>query len=123
MLFLTIVTTFISAIALAAPTSLEARAASCAPTSYTLSAYSLTAPTGPIGFARVEFNLKSNFADTAGIDDPVINGSHCAAMGTPLPNSNECDVPGRKLLFDLRASQEKARYQITHTWVCNGYVH
>lgn len=119
MLFTTLATGLLATVALAAPTALEVRATSCAPTSYTLTGFSLTTAAG---FAAVDFDLKSTFADATGITDSVANGSHCAAQGKTIPNSNACDAPARKLLFDLRGPQNTAHYQITHTWVCNGYV-
>lgn len=104
-------------VALAAPTTVEAEAANCAPSSYTISDFHIN--TSP-GRSSVGFNFKSNYAGAYGIVDPVASGVLCAAAGDVIPNNNACNAPERKLLFDLRASPEKARYQITHTWVCNG---
>jgi hypothetical protein len=115
-MLLTTIPLFIS-VALAAPAALSTRAEPCAPTSYTISGYSLSYSSTA---AVVDFNVKSTFASTTGIVDSVINGSSCHAEGASIPNSNECSAPGRKLLFDLRAPQDQARYQITHTWVCDG---
>jgi hypothetical protein len=105
---------------LAAPAPLSVRATDpCAPTSYTLSAFTLT--TSP-SFASVAFTFTSSFASTLNISDAVVSGATCSASGASLPNTNVCDVADRKLLFDLRSAQEGARYQITHTWACDGYV-
>ncbi|KAF1843315.1 uncharacterized protein K460DRAFT_357064 [Cucurbitaria berberidis CBS 394.84] len=103
---------------LAAPSSLSARAGDeqCAPTSYTLSNYTLSTSGS---YAFVDFNFKSTFTDNSIINDAVIDGANCKADGPTIPNNNECRVEGRKLLFDLRGPQEQAFYQITHTWVCN----
>ncbi|KAF2824333.1 hypothetical protein CC86DRAFT_54283 [Ophiobolus disseminans] len=117
MLFTTITTLFLSSVAFAAPTALDARAENCAPTSYTISDFFLSTSSS---HAVVSFHFQSTFADTTGIDDSVTNGSTCYAEGASIPNSNECSAPRRKLLFDLRGPQNTARYQITHTWVCNG---
>jgi hypothetical protein len=119
MLFSTLTTVLFSSVALAAPAALEARAENCAPTTYTLSEFSAAFFDN---FAAVDFTIKSSFADVNGIDDPVTGSSNCRAEGASIPNSNECNAPGRKLLFDLRGPQNTAHYQITHTWVCNGYV-
>ena len=91
----------------------------CAPASYTISDYTLTiSPTS----GSVDLNFKSTFPSPATITDAVQNGAHCSASGASVPNSNECQVANRRLLFDLRGPQEQAYYQITHTWSCNGYV-
>jgi hypothetical protein len=119
MRFFILATVLLHSAVLAAPAVLEARTGEpCAPISYILSDYILvtSAKSG-----SVNFDLQSNFAPGAAIEDTVIRGANCKASGTPqLPNNNECGVLDRKLLFDLRATQEGARYQITHTWVCNG---
>lgn len=91
----------------------------CTPTSYTLSDYTLTTSATS---ASVTFTFQSSFANTTGITDSVIDTATCVAEGASLPNSNVCDVEGRRLLFDLRAPQEQAYYQITHTWSCDGCV-
>ncbi|KAF2035158.1 hypersensitive response inducing protein 1 [Setomelanomma holmii] len=113
----TIISLVLPALALAAPATFDVRAEKCAPTSYTLSDYTLAISNTS---AYVNFNFKSNFADTTGIDDSVITGANCNASGSSIPNSNVCSTPNRKLLFDLRAPQDQAHYQITHTWVCDG---
>ena len=119
MLFTTIATLLLAATAFAAPTAVESRADNCAPTSYTIPDFWLSIAAG-VG-ANVSFNVKSTFADMNGIEDAVTTGPLCHAEGRPtLPNSNACLVPFRRLLFELRAPQDKARYQITHTWICNG---
>jgi hypothetical protein len=107
----TILTLFSAGIALSAPTSRDDSA--CTPVSYTLSDYSLT--TSPSS-GVVDFKLTSFFSVGNG-PDPVQYGAHCHSSGA---NSNECDVAGRRLLFDLRGPLEQAYYQITHTWVCGG---
>lgn len=117
MRFSTITTVLLPSIALAAPTALQVRAEPCAPTSYTLSDFTLETSST---HGEVNFNFKSTFADTTGIEDSLINGSTCHGEGASVPNNNVCNAPDRKLLFDLRAEQNAARYQITHTWVCNG---
>jgi hypothetical protein len=120
MRFITITSLLLPSVILAAPTALDARAdESCAPISYTLSDFILATSSSA---ASVDFNFESTFANTSGIQDSVIGGANCYATGVSIPNNNVCDVPDRKLLFDLRAAQDKARYQITHTWICNGYV-
>jgi hypothetical protein len=121
MRLITLTTLFLPTAILAAPAPLSARADNdpCAPTSYTLSAFTLT--TSP-SFASVAFTFTSSFASTLNISDAVVSGATCSASGTSLPNNNVCDVADRKLLFDLRSAQEGARYQITHTWICDGYV-
>ncbi|KAL5119431.1 hypothetical protein ACEQ8H_002700 [Pleosporales sp. CAS-2024a] len=118
MLLPSFITLVLPALALPAPAILLgcAAAQSCAPTVYTLSNFTLST----LPAASVTFNFQSTFADSADIDDAVIAGAVCHAEGTSIPNNNECNVPNRKLLFDLRAAQEEAHYQITHTWVCNG---
>jgi hypothetical protein len=118
MRFTTLTAFLLPSAILAVPTALETRAdENCTPSSYTLSDFTLvTSPTA----AYLNFNFKSTFANTAGIVDSVITGSNCQASGSSIPNSNVCSAPDRKLLFDLRAPQDQARYQITHTWVCNG---
>ncbi|KNG52218.1 hypersensitive response inducing protein 1 [Stemphylium lycopersici] len=92
--------------------------AACAPISYTISNYTLT--TSPSS-GTVAFTFKSNFSDSGDIIDAVQNGACCSASGASVPNANACDVPGRRLLFDLRGPQEQAYYQITHTWTCEGF--
>jgi hypothetical protein len=116
MLF-TILTAVLPAIALAAPTAVSVRAESCAPNSYTISDFTLSTSATS---AYLDFNFKSSFASDVGIVDTVISGANCHADGASIPNANECRVADRKLLFDLRAPQDQARYQITHTWTCNG---
>ena len=118
MRFNTLATILLPTAILAAPSSLSARAGDeqCAPTAYTLSDYTLTASGS---YAYVNFNFKSTFSDSTIIKDVVIGGANCQADGPTIPNSNECRVEGRKLLFDLRGPQEQAYYQITHTWTCN----
>ncbi|KAH7359552.1 hypothetical protein BKA66DRAFT_427227 [Pyrenochaeta sp. MPI-SDFR-AT-0127] len=115
----TLAAVLLPSVIFAAPSTLVARASDelCAPTSYTLSDYILVTSASS---AYVNFNLKSAFADTTIITDAVIGGANCVADGPTIPNSNECRVEGRRLLFDLRAPQDQAYYQITHTWICNG---
>jgi hypothetical protein len=113
-------TLLLPTVILAAPTILDTRADEpCAPTSYSLSDYTLDISSTA---ASVNFTLQSTFTDTTAIQDAVITGANCHAEGASIPNNNVCDVANRKLLFDLRDRQEKAHYQITHTWICNGYV-
>ncbi|PSN69253.1 hypothetical protein BS50DRAFT_336804 [Corynespora cassiicola Philippines] len=106
---------------LASPTPLVPRQDdACAPTSYTITNYSYTAVSGKD--AHLSFDFQPNFSDPSIISDPVGASTSCtidAPSGT-IPNSNECSSPGRSLLLDLRAPQEQAYYQITHTWGCNG---
>jgi hypothetical protein len=65
--------------------------------------------------------VKSRFADLTGITDVIADGTTCHADGSPIPNNdNTCNKTERKLIWDLRDSQEKTHYQFTHTWVCNG---
>jgi hypothetical protein len=117
MLFETLTAIILPGIALAAPTGVSVRSEPCAPTSYTISDFTLSTSTTS---AYLDFNFKSSFASTTGIEDAVISGANCHADGASIPNANQCSVADRKLLFDLRAPQDKARYQITHTWTCNG---
>jgi hypothetical protein len=117
MRFTTITALLLPAVALAAPATVDVRAEKCAPTSYTLSYYVLAVSGSS---AYVNFNFESNFADTNGIEDSVITGANCNASGSSIPNNNVCSAPDRKLLFDLRAPQDQAHYQITHTWICDG---
>jgi hypothetical protein len=118
MRFNTITTLLLPSVILAAPAALDARADdACAPTSYTLSDFRLVTSSST---ATVDFNFKSTFANTTGIEDSVTSGANCYVTGASIPNNNVCDVADRKLLFDLRAPQDEARYQITHTWVCDG---
>lgn len=109
---------FFASVAVASPAALNMRAdEACTPTSYTISEYSLvTSPTS----GSVHFTFQSAFASGATIVDSVQNGALCSASDSSVPNSNECQVPSRRLLFDLRGPQEQAYYQITHTWSCNG---
>ncbi|KAF2850534.1 hypothetical protein T440DRAFT_396639 [Plenodomus tracheiphilus IPT5] len=119
MLYLSILTTLLlSTTTFGLPSPLLPNAEdSCTPTSYTLSAYTLSiSPTS----AQVSFTLRSNFTNTSAIVDSVINGAQCTAAGSVIPNNNECEVDNRKLLFDLRGPQEEAYYQISHTWACGG---
>jgi hypothetical protein len=119
MRFTSILSAVFATAIMAAPTIVEIRGdETCAPVSYTISDYVLT--TGP-GTGSVDFNMKSFFSVDNNVD-PVQYGAHCHAAGSSVPNSNECDVANRRLLFDLRGPQEQAYYQITHTWTCNGYV-
>ncbi|RMZ73410.1 hypersensitive response inducing 1 [Pyrenophora seminiperda CCB06] len=100
-----------------APATLHARGdETCTPVSYTISDYTLT--TSPTSGA-VNFTIKSLFS-IGSLNDSVQSGAHCSASGTSVPNSNECQVANRRLLFDLRGPQDQAYYQITHTWSCNG---
>jgi hypothetical protein len=119
MRFSTIFTILLPSVVLAAPAVLSARADEpCAPMSYTLRDYTLVTS---VSSAYVNFNFQSSFAPGAAVEDAVVRGANCNASGTPeLPNNNVCGVDDRKLLFDLRAAQNSARYQVTHTWVCNG---
>lgn len=114
----TLTAVLLAAGALALPSHVYRRAEEhCAPVSYTISSYKLeTSATA----ARVAFNLASHFTNATDIVDTVMNGAHCEASGPTLPNNNECQVDARRLLFDLRAPQEKGYYQITHTWTCDG---
>lgn len=118
MRFTPLTTLLLPSAILAASSNLVTRAGDelCAPTSYTLSDYVLVTSASS---AYLNFNFKSAFADTTIVTDPVIGGASCVADGSTIPNSNECRVNGRRLLFDLRAPQDQAYYQITHTWTCN----
>lgn len=109
---------FFASVAMASPAALNMRAdQACTPTSYTVSEYTLvTSPTS----GSVHFTFQSAFAPGATINDSVQSGAQCSASDASIPNSNECQVPNRRLLFDLRGPQEQAYYQITHTWSCNG---
>jgi hypothetical protein len=117
MRFTSILPAIFASAVMAAPTTLEIRSdEACTPVSYTISDYVLSI--GP-GLGAVDFNMKSFFSVGNNVD-PVQYGAHCHGAGTSVPNSNECDVAGRRLLFDLRGPQEQAYYQVTHTWTCNG---
>lgn len=117
MRFTSLTTFLLPATILALPNSLDARTDPCAPTSYSLTDFTLvTSATS----AYLNFNFKSSFANTANIEDSVITGSNCQASGPSIPNNNACSAPNRNLLFDLRGPQDTAHYQITHTWKCNG---
>jgi hypothetical protein len=107
-----------SSATMASPATLSMRGdEACTPTAYTISDYTLvTSPTS----ASVDFTFKSTFSSADTINDSVQDGAHCSASGSSVPNSNECQVANRRLLFDLRGPQEQAYYQITHTWSCNG---
>ncbi|KAF2125146.1 hypothetical protein P153DRAFT_370464 [Dothidotthia symphoricarpi CBS 119687] len=114
----TILTFVFSSTILAAPTAIQARGdEQCTPESYTVSDYTLATSASS---AYVSFNFKSKFANSTAVQDVVMNGANCQADGPQLPNSNECNVADRKLLFDLRGPQQEGYYQITHTWSCNG---
>jgi hypothetical protein len=117
--FSTIFTILLPSAVLAAPALLSARVDEpCAPISYTLRDYTLVTSANS---SYVNFNFQSTFAPGAAVKDAVVYGANCNASGIPeLPNNNVCGVADRKLLFDLRAAQNGARYQITHTWVCDG---
>lgn len=118
MYFSNILPVVFAAAAIAAPTTMNGRGEEgCVPTSYTISDYKLvTSPTS----GRVDFKFKSVFPTGSTIDDPVQAGAHCSGSGTSVPNSNECQVANRRLLFDLRGPQDEAYYQITHSWTCSG---
>jgi hypothetical protein len=118
MRFTTIITFLLPAVILAAPAVLEARAGEyCAPTSYTLTDFIYETK---LNSASIAFKFKSTFADINGINDTVIDGADCNTGSiSSIPNNNVCNVPDRKLLFDLRGPPDTAHYQITHTWVCN----
>lgn len=116
MIFSTFIT-LLPVVALAAPTALQVRASeSCAPTSYTVSDFSLSTSEST---ASVMFNFKSTFDAESNITDIVTTGATCSATGDSIPNNNECQVPARKLLFDLAGPQGSAKYRVTHFWVCN----
>ncbi|USP74671.1 hypothetical protein yc1106_01945 [Curvularia clavata] len=107
-----------ASIAMAVPATLITRDdAACTPSSYTISDYTLT--TSPTS-GSVDFTFTSAFSSSDTITDLVQDGAHCSAWGPSVPNSNECQVANRRLLFDLRGPQDQAYYQITHTWSCNG---
>ncbi|CAI9636076.1 hypothetical protein GT037_001100 [Alternaria burnsii] len=118
MYFSNILPVAFTAAAIAAPTTMNGRGEEgCVPTSYTISDYKLvTSPTS----GSVDFTFKSVFPTGSTIDDPVQVGAHCSGSGTSVPNSNECQVANRRLLFDLRGPQDEAYYQITHSWTCSG---
>ncbi|KAF1913320.1 hypothetical protein BDU57DRAFT_351397 [Ampelomyces quisqualis] len=117
MRFSTIVTLLLPTAILAAPTVLEARAAeSCAPSSYTLSKFNLQT-SDTVG--KVNFEFKSQFANATAVKDAIIKGVTCQAEGPVLPNSGNVCGTEFGLQFDLRAPQDKAHYQITHSWHCN----
>ncbi|KAK1909786.1 hypothetical protein P3342_007958 [Pyrenophora teres f. teres] len=112
----TITAVFASAV-IAAPATLNVRDDEiCTPVSYTISDYTLTTSSTS---GIVDFTFQSAFSVRT-LDDPVQSGAHCGASGVSVPNSNECQVANRRLLFDLRGPQEQAYYQIMHTWSCNG---
>jgi hypothetical protein len=118
--FSTIVTMLLPTAVLAAPTILDARAdESCYPSSYTLSDYILKT-SDTVG--KVNFKFTSQFANATAITDSITQGVTCHAEGPVLPNSGNACGTEHNLQFDLRAPQDKARYQITHSWRCNGYT-
>lgn len=123
MRLLTPLLTLIPALSLAAP--FETRQAEpCAPTSYTITNFKYTA--GPSGApAQILFNFKSAYADTSIIDDPSLAGATCNATATDgqIPNETECSTGRANLIFDLRAPQQNADFQVPHSWHCNGCVH
>ncbi|KAF2746346.1 hypothetical protein M011DRAFT_459479 [Sporormia fimetaria CBS 119925] len=92
----------------------------CVPTSYTISNYQYTtsASTG----ARILFNFNSAFSNPSIITDPASTGATCDASDPSgsIPFSNECSTGRRNLMFDLRGPQERAEFQIIHSWRCNG---
>jgi hypothetical protein len=107
-----------ASVAMAVPATLIARDdAACTPSSYTVSDYTLTTS---LTSGSVDFTFTSTFSSPDTITDLVQDGAHCSASGPSVPNSNECEVANRRLLFDLRGPQEQAYYQITHMWSCNG---
>jgi hypothetical protein len=115
----TIISALFISVGLAAPTLSIRADEECTPIAYQISDYELVTSSGS---ASVNFNFQSTFANASSVVDSVQNGAHCTATGSTVPNSNECDVANRRLLFDLRGPQDQAYYQITHTWTCNGYV-
>jgi hypothetical protein len=117
MRFFTIISALFTSVGLAAPTLSVRTDEDCTPSAYHISGYELVISPGS---ASVNFNFQSEFADVGGIEDSVQNGAHCTAIGNTIPNSNECEVANRRLLFDLRGPQDQAYYQVTHTWTCNG---
>jgi hypothetical protein len=122
MKFFNTIAIFFPAAITAAPSALTTRAGDelCAPTSYTLSDYVLVTSNAS---ASVSFKFESEFALNAPTEDLVQDGLTCDASGPVIPNTNECTATGgktRKVLFDLRAPQDQSRYQISHTWSCNG---
>ena len=119
MRFTSISVAVFASVVMAAPATLNVRGDEvCTPTSYTISDYILiTSATS----GSVDFTMTSSFS-VGDLDDQVQSGAHCSASGASVPNANACQVPQRRLLFDLRGPQDQAYYQITHTWSCNGYV-
>ncbi|KAF2661929.1 hypothetical protein K491DRAFT_586409 [Lophiostoma macrostomum CBS 122681] len=93
----------------------------CAPTSYTITNFHYTA--GPSGApAQIVFDFQSAYANTSFIDDPALAGAVCNATAAngEIPNETECSTGRANLIFDLRAPQQNADFQIPHSWHCNG---
>ncbi len=118
MRFSNILSVVFATAAMAVPASLESRGdETCVPVSYTISNYKLVTSSTS---GSVDFTFQSIFPAGGGVDDPVQGGARCSGSGASVPNSNECQVANRRLLFDLRGPQDQAYYQISHTWTCSG---
>lgn len=123
-MLLQILTTLLLPIALlAAPTSLSARQwqdPACTPTSYAVSAFTLSPNPGT---EHIHFAFKSTFSDPAIIVDAASAGATCDAVPGPdgsFPNSSACSTGSANLEFYLAGPLGEAKYQLVHTWKCSG---
>ncbi|KAF2684379.1 hypothetical protein K458DRAFT_338451 [Lentithecium fluviatile CBS 122367] len=123
MLFSTLTTFLLPAMALAAPASLSARQdTACAPTSYTITDFKYTTGASSSN-PTVHFGFKSVFSNPSIISDPSSGGAACDSTGATLdsfPNETECSTGRANLMYDLRARVDQANFQIIHQWHCNG---
>ena len=91
----------------------------CSPISYILSEYTISHNSD---YNFISFNLQSSYTIDARATDPVKDGANCEADGAIIPNTNECNINGKKtsdLVFGLNNGTTDASYRINHKWKCN----
>jgi hypothetical protein len=95
-------------------------AATCTPSSYTISAYTLSA-TPPNQSVHLVFH--STFPDPSTVSDAAISGSICDATSDTngaFPNELTCSTGRGNVEVDLRSAAGSGKYQVIHFWKCAG---
>ncbi|KAL1598889.1 hypothetical protein SLS60_008032 [Paraconiothyrium brasiliense] len=107
--------------AFAAPTVHAARTvASCNPTNYTISSFTLD--NSPPDWS-VHFVFRSSFSNPSIIIDAAISGSVCEAFADStgnFPNELACSTGRGNVEVDLRGPEPSGKYQVIHFWQCDG---
>ncbi|KAF2180523.1 hypothetical protein K469DRAFT_714505 [Zopfia rhizophila CBS 207.26] len=127
--YLTFTALLLPALSFASPLTARQNPA-CTPTSYDITDYVYTETTDTANpdadSAHINFSFSSHFVVGAPVVDPAQGSVSCDAnssdgSGGSVPNENECSSGRRNFYFALRGPQERADFQLIHSWQCEGH--